>query len=415
MKIKIFLAIWLLLAAYGCKKDHTLPIPSAGPNSILSQTHPLKINSKLLLEGVYNVSGQTEMFGDQVIVKNNRTNILIANRNGKYIVLESGYLDSVVFLQGYWRNGYGDETGLVSLMIGKDEGGTMVVTGTGTQNIVMRGAFGNESNLPDKSLVLSYSRPFSEMAKNSTYHILAHRGGGRTSDLLPVSENSIAMVGFTERLGSTGIEIDVRLSKDSIPFLYHDGDLNIRLTQKGPLAGPPENFTLNQLKTFVRLIHGETIPSLEELLQYTIDSTLLSFVYMDMKGDPGSVSKVVPIQKKMLERAAEKGRDIIIVMGIPNDDVLNELLAYPDYTSVPSLCELTVDDVRKVDARVWAPRWTLGTQDDLVAQMHAEGRLAVTWTIDQPSWIRDYINEGQFDGLLTNFPYVVSYYHYIQQ
>ena len=89
-------------------------------------------------------------------------------------------------------------------------------------------------------------------------------------------------------------------------------------------------------------------------------------------------------------------------------------MEYPNYQSVPSLCELSVDDVRKVNSLVWSPRWTLGTQNDLVDQMHAEGRLAVTWTIDQPPWIRDFINEGHFDGLLTNFPYVVAYYHYIR-
>lgn len=414
MKIKIYAALILALALYGCKKDYTLLIPGAGPNSILSETHPLKQTSKILLEGVYQVTDPSGRFGDQVIVKNTRTHILVSNEKGHYLVLQTGYLDSVVFLQGYWRDGYSEATGLVTLMIGRDEGGTMLVTGTGNQKIIMRGATGEENNLPDQTLVLTWLRSFSETAQNGAYYILAHRGGGRTSDLLPVSENTLAMIGFTERLGSTGIEIDVRLSKDGIPFLYHDPDLNIRLTQKGPLAGPPENFTWSQLKTFVRLIHGETIPSLEEALTYTIDSTLLRFVYLDMKSDPGLVQVVAPIQKRMLERAAAKGRDIIIVIGIPNDDVLNNLMEYPNYQSVPSLCELSVDDVRKVNSLVWSPRWTLGTQNDLVDQMHAEGRLAVTWTIDQPPWIKDFINEGHFDGLLTNFPYVVAYYHYIR-
>lgn len=414
MKIKAIFFVLLLLTFQGCKKDNTLAIPSAGPNSIIDQTHPLQNSSKVMMEGVYEVSGDTEMFGDQVILKNNRTNLLIATSNGKYFVMQVGYLDSVVFLQGYWRNGYSDGTGLATMMIGKDEGGTMIVTGQGSQQITIRGSFGEESNLPDKSLVLTWVRPFSDKVKNSTYHILAHRGGGRTSDLLPVSENSIAMIGFTERLGSTGIEIDVRLTKDSIPFLYHDGDINIRLTKKSPIAGPPENFTWAQLSTFVTLIHGEKIPTLEEALTYTIDSTQLTFVYLDMKGDKGTMAKVIPLQKQMLERAAEKGRNIIIVIGIPNETVLNDLLAFPGYESVPSLCELTVEDLHKVNSMVWAPRWTLGTQNDLVQQIHNEGRLAVTWTIDQPPWIKDYINEGHFDGLLTNYPYVVAYYHYIQ-
>jgi glycerophosphoryl diester phosphodiesterase len=222
------------------------------------------------------------------------------------------------------------------------------------------------------------------------------------------------MINYTEKLGSTGIEVDVRLSRDGVPFLYHDGDLNTRLTMKGPLAGPSESYTWAQLSAFVRLIHGEMIPTLEEALNFTIDSTQLGFVYLDMKGDPGTMAKVIPIQKRALERAQQKGRDIIIVVGIPSTDMLNDLMTYPDYTTIPSLCELTVDDVHTVNSIVWAPRWTLGTQNDLVQQMHNEGRLALCWTIDQPSWIQDYIDNGIFDGLLTNFPYVVAYYHYIQ-
>ena len=222
------------------------------------------------------------------------------------------------------------------------------------------------------------------------------------------------MINFTEGLGSTGIEVDVQLTSDGIPVLYHDADLNIRLTQKGPLAGDVSAYTWPQLSTFVRLIHGEKIPSLEELLTFAIDSTELRFVYLDMKSAE-AVPTVIPIQKRALQHAADKGRDIMIVMGIPTTDVLNALKAYPDYQNVPSLCELTVDDARAVNSKVWAPRWTLGTQNDLVQQMHDEGRLAVCWTIDTPSWIQNYIDSGHFDGLLTNFPYVEAYYHYIQE
>jgi glycerophosphoryl diester phosphodiesterase len=205
------------------------------------------------------------------------------------------------------------------------------------------------------------------------------------------------------------------MSKDGVAYLYHDGDLNIRLTQKGPLAGPSEDYTWAQLSTFVTLLHGEKIPTLEEALIYTIDSTMLSFVYLDMKVKTGAMATVAEIQKRMIERAAQKGRDVLIVIGIPTTDALDDLKTLPDYTSIPSLCELSVDDVRAVNSMVWAPRWTLGTQNALVQEMHDEGRLAVCWTVDQVGWIEEYINEGHFDGLLTNYPYVVAYYHYIQQ
>jgi len=415
MKIKPTYIIMLLLGFYGCNKDTTVPVPAAGPNSIMKETYPIPALSKTLMEGVYQVTAGADFFGDQVILKWNRTGLSISNNSGKYFVMQVGHLDSLVVLQGYWRDGYSDGTGLVSMLISRDEGGTMIVTGNGSQQITIRGAYGRQAGLPDQSFTLTWLRPFSDKVKNSIFYILAHRSGGRTSDRLPVSENSIAMINFTERLGSTGIELDVRMSRDGIPFLYHDGDLNIRLTKKGPLAGPAENYTWAQLTTFVRLIHGEQIPTLEEALTFTIDSTLLSFVYLDMKETSGALATVTAIQKRMLERAQQKGRDIRILIGIPNTDGLDDLMALPDYQAIPSLCELTVDDVRKANSMVWAPRWTLGTQNSLVQQMHSEGRMVVTWTIDQPGWIKEYITDGQFDGMLTNFPYVVAFYHYTQQ
>jgi glycerophosphoryl diester phosphodiesterase len=409
----ISLAI-LFVALYGCNKDTTVPIPSLGPNSIMNETHPLSQDSKMFMEGVYAVSEGSDYFGDTVIMKWNRTSLSISNKNGKHFILDVGHLDTVIFLQGYWRDGYSDATGLITMNIARKDGGTTIVTAKGDHLITLRGAYGNDSGLPDKALVLTYARPFSDKILNSNFYILAHRGGGRTSDRLPVSENSIAMINYTEKLGSTGIEVDVRLTSDGVAFLYHDGDINTRLTQKSPLAGPIENFTWNQLQSFIRLIHGEKIPTLEEALNFTVDSTLLRFVYLDMKENTGAMAKVIPIQQQALERARQKGRDLRIFVGIPSEDVLNDLMTYPNYSSIPSLCELTVDDVRKVNSQVWAPRWTLGTQNDLVQQIHSDGRLAVCWTIDQPSWIRDYLNNGMFDGLLTNFPYVVAYYHYIQ-
>jgi glycerophosphoryl diester phosphodiesterase len=414
MKIKILYFTGLLLFLNGCVKDAVVPVPSPGSSSFITQTNPLQQSSKLLMEGVYQVTSGSEKFGDNMILKWNHRGLLLTCNNGMHFIMQAGHLDSVVFVQGYWRDGYSDATGLCNMYIAKTEGGTTIMTGSGAQKIILRGAYGDNNGLPDQTLTLEYLRPFSDKVKNSNFYILGHRAGGRNSDRLPVSENSIAMVKFTEQLGTTGIEVDPRISSDGVVFIYHDPDINTRLTQKGPLAGDVSAYTWQQLSSFVKLIHGEKIPSLEELLTYTIDSTELRFVYLDMKSAE-AVPVVIPIQTRALQRAADKGRDIKIVIGIPNTDVLNALLAAdPDHKS-PSLCELTVDDVHAVDAMVWAPRWTLGTQNDLVQQMHSEGKIVVCWTIDSPGWIRNFLDNGHFDGLLTNFPYVEAYYHYIQE
>ena len=415
MKIKILYLTGLVAFLLGCNKDTVVPVPSPG-SAFIKETNPLKKESKLLMEGIYRVTSGSEKFGEYIVLKWNHKGVLLTCNNGLHFIMQAGHLDSVVFVQGYWRDGYSDATGLCNMYVSKSEGGTEVVSGQQAQKLIIRGAYGISNGIPDQVLTLEYLRPFSDKVKNSNFYILSHRCGGRNSDRLPVSENSIAMVRFTEQLGTTGIECDPRISSDGVVFIYHDADINTRLTQKGPLSGDVAAYTWKQLSTFVTLIHGEKIPTLEEMLTFAIDSTELRFVYLDMKSAE-AVPVVIPIQKRAMEHAAAKGRDILIVMGIPTTDVFNALLAYPDYQNVPSLCELSIDEFKQANSVVWAPRWTLGTQNDLVQQVHDLNpkNLAVCWTIDSPNWIDTYIREGHFDGLLTNFPYVEAYYHYIQE
>jgi glycerophosphoryl diester phosphodiesterase len=47
--------------------------------------------------------------------------------------------------------------------------------------------------------------------------------------------------------------------------------------------------------------------------------------------------------------------------------------------------------------------------------MQSEGRKVFTWTLDDENYIEQFIKEGQFDGILTNYPTIVSYFHYIQE
>jgi glycerophosphoryl diester phosphodiesterase len=414
MNIRNLYVIVLLMLTIGCNKESIVPVPTSGNNSFPDGTLPLPPASKPLMEGIYLVNTNTTIFGDTMVVKWNHSGILFTSKNGKHFIMDAGCLDSVILIRGYWRDGYSDATGLSNMSISGSEGGKDLIAGKPVAQIIIRGAFGTNNDAPNQTITLQYLRPFSIKVKESNFYILGHRAGGRNSERLPVSENSIAMVRFTERLGTTGIEVDPRISSDGVAFIYHDPDINTRLTQKGLLAGDVSAYTWLQLSSFVKLIHGERIPSLEEVLAFAIDSTELRFIYMDMKSAE-AVPAVIPIQQRAIQRAKDKGRDIVILMGIPDTDVLNALLAYPGYRNVPSLCELEVEDVRTVNSKVWAPRWTLGTQNDLVQQMHDEGRLAVSWTVDSPVWIRNYLNQGIFDGLVTNFPYVVAYHHYIQE
>jgi glycerophosphoryl diester phosphodiesterase len=180
------------------------------------------------------------------------------------------------------------------------------------------------------------------------------------------------------------------------------------------MIGPIENYTYAQLKGLVRLPNGESIPTLREALDAVIYSTPIHYVWLDTKFNR-SMQQQRDLQVEYMQKAAAIGRKLEITIGIPDEDVLNNFLKLPNYQNIPSVCELTPQDVSKVNAGIWAPRWTLGLLNEEVRQMHAAGRRAFVWTLDVPQNISKYFNEGRFDGILSNYPSSVAYYYYAKK
>lgn len=410
-RTNLIVGLFLAALCWTCTTDYPIVMPNLQPS--IAYMDDVPEIAKPLMEGVYTVDAANARFGEEVVVKWAGKYMSIFTRSS-YMILETGQQDMNIFLRGYWRAPTGDATGLVDMIVPEAEGASDLLNGIMPATLTINGLYSDQNKLPETSITLTYKRTFSTKVTTKKFQIVGHRGGGRTSDRLPVSENSIPMIGYAERLGATGVEIDVRLTKDNKAILYHDGDLNIRLTTKGPLNGPIEDFTFDQLRTFVRLIRGEQIPKLFDALRYVVDSTQLQFVWLDIK-DPKAVAYTATIQQDILDYAATKGRTVDILIGVPADDVLAALKALPNFTSIPSLCEISVEEARILNSRAWGPRWTLGTQNELVAQVQSEGRVAICWTIDLPGYINEFIRDGQFDGLLTNYPSTVAYFHYIQE
>ena len=417
-KLKLsILGLSLLILTLSCN-DYDLPevvnvMPPVSDGKVLTD------NSKSKLEGIYKVTKGNEVFGDTLVLKwNNLGNLSIfGGINGLYAVTKGLKKDSSIYIFGYWRYALNSETGALNIQLNPTDGSNGILSENPIRipNLKISGKFSFGNGTPDQDLALTFIRPFSEKVLQDDFRILAHRSGGRTSDLLSISENSLEMIGFTENLGSTGIEIDVRLTKDNVPVLYHDEDINIRLTQKSPLNGPLINFTYPEISSFIRLVNGEKIPKLEDALIKVIDSTKLKVVWLDMKSVNNAMATVIPIQQKMLQRAKQKNRDLAIYIGLPEKNVIDFFKTYPNYQNVSSLCELSVKDVTDINAKIWAPRWTLGLQKVEVKAMHDQNRKVFCWTLDNNEFIKRYINEGDFDGILTNYPTIVSYHHYIRK
>ncbi|GAA4415870.1 hypothetical protein GCM10023187_46770 [Nibrella viscosa] len=416
----ILLTGWLL----GCQTDYEkmVPVPALRSPAFSSpEARPLPAPLLRAVEGVYAVSDGANLVGGQVALKwtyliqgRDTTHYLsvFTGREAVFFVLEGRRVGNTLLFEGYWRKLLNTDTGTARFTIPAEQGGSRLVSGepvTGLLPITLQGTYSYGDAEPVFSVTFTYQRPLN----TRPFAILAHRGGGRTSDLLPASENSVEMIRLASRLGATGIEIDIRFTKDGVPVLYHDEQLNLRLLKKSGLVGTVGDYTYQQLTTMVQLMHGERIPTLTEVLETVLTQTPLQLVWLDTKYQ-GGMETVRDIQQAYRQKAAAMGRKLDILIGLPDEQSVQqyEQLADP---SAPALCELTVETVRRVDASVWAPRWTLGQQTETIQALQAEGRRVFTWTLDDPVYIEQYMNQGRFDGILSNYPSVIAFYHYAGQ
>jgi glycerophosphoryl diester phosphodiesterase len=417
--MRTLLSIALLVLIGGCRKDLEAPVPNTSWDLFNSAgTTPVDASTQHRMEGVYTVTEGADMFGQHAVVKWTWTRhggdttchiSIFCEKDNAYLTGEGRYLDSTLLLNLYWRTLVNTGTGICRMTIPYAQGVRQLWSDGAIvpDSIRITGLYGSGSDLPERPFTLSYARALQHL---NGFQVLAHRCGGRNEDLFPVSENSVEMIHLASSLGATGVEMDVRLTSDGVPVIYHDETMDLRAIQPCGLFGPLENYSYAQLSGIVRLIHGEKIPTLREALQAVVNDTPLEYVWLDTKNTGGSMQLVRSIQQEYLGEAAAMGRDVHILIGLPEEDQLDAFLALPDHASTPSLCELGIDEVHSANSEVWAPRWTLGTQDAEVAQLHGEGRKVFTWTMDLPDYIQQYMYEASFDGILSDYPSVVSYF-----
>lgn len=399
-------AIFISLFTLSCVSElQPVVFPSIDYVAELANATPLDGTRRAIVGGVYLVEEGKGRLGDTVAVRFDGLRFTIyAVRNVTFVGGAGGAQgDSAIFI-GTWRAVTGPEAGRLDLVAPADEGGKELVEGKGSgKGLVLQGKL----QLAASSENIRLKKLGQIKGRLRGFQIIAHRGGGRNSERLGRSENSIPMMLLASVLGSTGIEIDIHMTKERIPIVFHDPTFTARTVPSPYVIGNVENYTLTQMRVAARLVNGETIPTLREALKAVIDSTLLTLVWLDNKA-PLVVDSVILIQKEMQDYAKTRGRDVRILFGIPADDILTAYENSPLKGTVPVLCELDVDVVRRVNAEVWAPRFTAGTQDALVAEMQKEGRQVYVWTLDDEDFIRRFLQADVFDGVLTNYPTLLA-------
>jgi len=180
-------------------------------------------------------------------------------------------------------------------------------------------------------------------------------------------ENSLQAIEASIKLGVDIIEIDVKVSKDGVPFLMHDRTMDRTTTGRGD----PEQFTWAELQQFFVVDKGKTtklkIPSLHDALELAYGKILVD---LDLKTD--KIPEVVKVVNKtnskdfvfffdsdyhVLSRVQQADKDFMIMpraYSVQQADSAINLFDPPvvhvDFSFYTPQC---VELIRSSNARVW--------------------------------------------------------------
>ena len=377
---------------------------------------PLNATACQTLQGIYVIETGTEHFGETAVLKYSYTVekeetiyhlSLFCEKDGTYILSEGRQQGNDILLKGHWRRASSTGKGLVWLTI--KNGVDTIQNRSNGKRFHLTGFFGDDNKQPHKALSFTFREPLPEVPP---FAIIGHRGGGRNVDFLSISENTTGMVKLAAQLGANGIEIDVRMTKDNVPVIFHDSFFSIHTVQGMVYGGLLHNHTLAQVKELELRNEGH-IPTLEEMLHTVLYQTPLEIVWLDIKKEC-DLEQVQRLQADYHQRAAAMDRKLTIYIGIPDEFLLNCFKKLNDYRNTPSLIELDSQVALDINAQVWAPQYTSGFQESDVEKMQAAGKKAWVWSLDEEFMVDTYMSEGGFDGLVTNTAPVVAHWYYTE-
>jgi glycerophosphoryl diester phosphodiesterase len=412
MPIHRSILIILWLAVISCSKnDITLPPVNSGSNLI--GTTPIDNLTIKQMQGIYSLKSGNGSLGTEFVCKISKNKVsFFSNESGIFFILNYGFKqgDSSIQFAGFWRYSEVPTQNLIQGSIASSDGASDLMNNGGFQSLIFKGTF-IDKNGATQTIELSFTRPYSNYIQTHEFTIFAHHGVMTTANP-PFAQNSINGVLHDEDYGVDALEFDVRLTKDHVPICIHNTAVDILLTQKSPLSGDYSEYSFAFLENYIKLIDGQKIPSVEQVLQAFIDSTNMKYMWLDIKGDPDVFKYLEPVVRNAYAHAAVAGRNVVIIADIPSKAVIDEYKAWPSYHDLPTMCELSLQDVIDLNCQYFGPRYTLGLLNDDVTMAHSKGIKVYSWTLNSKNIILSYLQEGQFDGFITDYPAYAVYYYY---
>lgn len=228
--------------------------------------------------------------------------------------------------------------------------------------------------------------------------IFAHRGSSATHP-----ENTMAAFREAYRTGADGIELDVHLSKDGIPVVIHDEQID--RTSDG--TGWVKDYTLQQLKRFdfgspfSGRFRGERIPALREVLEWCRSKPIL--LNIELKTDeiryPGIEWKVVSlIQQYQMDQR-------VILSSFNHDSLIEARRIHPVIETAALFAEWLYkpwEYARSIGADGLHFHW-LAASPELLHGAAQAGMPVRLYTVNDELKMRYFIRSG-YAGIFTDWP-----------
>lgn len=225
--------------------------------------------------------------------------------------------------------------------------------------------------------------------------IVAHRGASATHP-----ENTRAAFDAALAAGADGIELDVQLSRDGVPVVYHDRTL----TRAGGGRRYVSSATADEIAALAT--GGEPVPTLRDVLvRYSPRTRLLVELKVHRRDrDAGRISRLAEAVARELDAAGCAARvfalsfdlDTLVLLGELSPATatfLNRGRPRPRRRALER-CLAPVAGL-SVDVRIVSP--------ELVATAHAAGKPVLVWTCNHRPAVGAALASGA-DGILSDRP-----------
>jgi glycerophosphoryl diester phosphodiesterase len=243
--------------------------------------------------------------------------------------------------------------------------------------------------------------------------IIAHRG---SSEITP--ENTIASFSKAITDGAEGIELDVRLSKDGVPIVFHDETLE-RLAQNIGLVIDLSIAELKQLDVgswfnkkypqhFNASFPDERIPTFSELLDFLLDYDGLIYVELKCKKEEieplvKAVCSLIGTHKLFPQIILKCFKLKAIAMAkVILPTVYTASLFAPKILNVFRKKRYLLNEAEDCLADEISIHYSLATRK-LVSRARNMGFPTTIWTADNPRWVKRASKIG-IKAIITNNP-----------